>query len=118
MSKFRLVSFLMPFLLGSSPCWAIDLRTLATGSAHTLHIKADGTVESWGSNAIGQLGDNTLVNKSAPVAVLDLTGVIAVAAGRSTSYAIQNDDSVWAWERIQMGSWETTLLLTGSALLG
>jgi len=65
---------------------------------HTLIVKADGTVWSWGLNNFGQLGDGTTVmNRSLPVQVGGLTGAIAVSAGGDHSMALLSDGTVWTW---------------------
>ena len=54
---------------------------LAGGSAHTLALKADGTVWSWGLNSYEQLGNNTTINSSVPVHVQSLSYIVAIAGG-------------------------------------
>ncbi|MBN2128069.1 MAG: hypothetical protein JW741_01175, partial [Sedimentisphaerales bacterium] len=78
------------------------MTTIAAGGEHSLAIKNDGATWSWGANSSGELGDGTTTDRLAPVQVVDgsggvLTGVTAVAAGRSHSLALRNDDTVWAW---------------------
>lgn len=70
---------------------------IAAGPFHTLALKADGKVWAWGANANGQLGDGAVVARSTPVAVSNLTDVVAIAAGRSHSIALRADGTVWAW---------------------
>ena len=54
---------------------------------HVIAVKNDGTVWTWGDNAWGELGDNTVIHRSTPIQVVDpggpggfLQNVIAVAA--------------------------------------
>src|SRR6266536_1322335 len=42
---------------------------LTAGANHTCVMTADGTVECWGYNAFGQLGNKSLVNSATPVKV-------------------------------------------------
>ena len=52
-----------------------DVAAVAAGEAHTVALKNDGTVWTWGSNSNGQLGDDTKEDKSTPVKVKDLSDV-------------------------------------------
>jgi len=70
---------------------------VAAGDAHGLAVLSGGTVVAWGWNTYGQLGDGTLVDRSAPVPVAGLTGVRQVAAGGGHSLALRSDGTVWAW---------------------
>jgi alpha-tubulin suppressor-like RCC1 family protein len=54
---------------------------VATSSALTVATKTDGTLWTWGTNAYGQLGDNTTVNKSSPVQIGASTNWARIAAG-------------------------------------
>lgn len=57
-----------PYRVGTQNDWqAID-----HGNAHTLALKTDGTLWAWGHNNLGQLGDNTNINRNYPVPVLCL----------------------------------------------
>jgi len=79
--------------------WSLDVFTaVSAGNAHTLALKADGTVWAWGSDSNGQLGDDAiLANKSAPVQVEGLAGVMEVCAGGYHSMALTTGGSVYAW---------------------
>jgi alpha-tubulin suppressor-like RCC1 family protein len=55
---------------------------------HSLALKADGTVWAWGENWSGELGDGSIQDRSTPVQVSSLTGVVAVAAGSDHSLAV------------------------------
>lgn len=58
---------------------------------HTVAIKNDGTLWTWGCNAIGQLGDNTTTNRSSPVqTVAGGSTWKQVYGGRSFSIAVKN----------------------------
>ncbi|HBG06935.1 MAG: hypothetical protein A2075_19710 [Geobacteraceae bacterium GWC2_58_44] len=75
---------------------------VAAGGFHSLAV-AGGQVRSWGYNGFGQLGDDSFVNKSTPVAVLDtvgttpINGIAGVAAGGTHSLARTDDGRVYAW---------------------
>ena len=42
---------------------------ISAGGSHTIIIKPDGTVWTWGINDSGQLGDGMTTNKNTPVQV-------------------------------------------------
>jgi len=74
-----------------------DVVSVAAGDYHSLALKADRTVWSWGQNDEGQLGDGTFEDRKSPVQVSGLSDVREIAAGEYTSYALKNDGTVWAW---------------------
>jgi alpha-tubulin suppressor-like RCC1 family protein len=69
---------------------------LASFGAHTLALKADGTLWSWGANTYGQLGNNSLVKSRSPIQVMAGT-FVAIHAGYYHSLALKSDGTVWAW---------------------
>lgn len=70
---------------------------VAAGAAHTVALRADGSVWTWGANDVHQLGDGTRANRSAPRRVDGIAAVAAVAATGATTFALRRDGSVWAW---------------------
>ena len=72
---------------GTAKTYAVSqMSRIAAGLAHSLAIKADGTVVAWGSNSDGQT--------SVPA---NLSGVTQVAAGYYHSLALKADGSVVGW---------------------
>lgn len=74
-----------------------DVIAIASGTWHSLALKSDGTVWTWGRNNYGQVGDGTFSNRKTPVQVKDLTDVVAIAGGYLHSLALRSDGTVWAW---------------------
>lgn len=70
---------------------------LAAGGSHSLALRPDGTLWSWGANTNGQLGDGTQTLKSSPIQVTALSGVAAISAGGSHSVAVKADGTAWSW---------------------
>jgi alpha-tubulin suppressor-like RCC1 family protein len=70
---------------------------IAAGYGHSLALREDGTVLSWGYNAEGQLGDGTTSQREIPLPIPGLTGVSAIAAGWFHSLALKDDGATWAW---------------------
>ena len=86
------------------------IKTIASGSSHTLVIKTDGSLWAWGVNDRGQLGDGTMTNRLSPVQVGTDKDWKAVDAGTGHTVAIKTDGSLWAWgenDRGQFGNGTT-----------
>ncbi|KQX56139.1 MULTISPECIES: chromosome condensation regulator RCC1 [unclassified Streptomyces] len=71
-----------------------DLRELTSGGwvkeqVFALALLRDGTVQSWGGNGNGQLGDGTTAGRPSPAAVAGLSGVSGIAAGLDFALALR-----------------------------
>lgn len=86
-----------------------DVAQLVSGGEFFLALLDDGTVVGWGVNGTGQLGGGApLRERDTPVPVCTvveepcspehlLTGVVQLAAGEKTSYALLGDGTELAW---------------------
>ena len=83
------------FLMGCSN--SVKSQTISAGGEFSLSICSDGTVNAWGKNNEGQLGDTSSTNSNIPVTVSGLNGVIVLSAGGIHSLAIKNNGTVWGW---------------------
>jgi alpha-tubulin suppressor-like RCC1 family protein len=70
---------------------------VASGDWHSVALRDDGMVWTWGQNGHGQLGDGTKTDRARPAQVPGLSNVIAVAAGKYHSLAVTQAGEVWAW---------------------
>lgn len=86
----------------SSPVQTVSAGTnwkqVVGGRHHVAAIKTDGTLWLWGQGVIGQLGDNTTVNKSSPVQTVSggNNWRLVSACGYQTG-AIKTDGTLWGW---------------------
>jgi len=83
---------------------------LATGydaifeeGGHTCARLSDGSVQCWGANAAGQLGDGTTAERHSPVVVPGLTNVVGLAAGGARTCARRSDRTVRCWGSNRQG---------------
>ena len=76
-------------------------KQVSCGSNNTTAIKTDGTLWTWGYNGVGQLGDNTVINRSTPVTTLtggnDWKQVSSSTSTNSHIAAIKTDGTLWIW---------------------
>ncbi len=88
-SLFLLAAFLFPF--------SAKANMIAGGDSHSVAIRSDGSLWTWGYNYYGQLGDGTGTTRYFPVSIATGTIWTAVTAGASHTLAIAQDGSLWAW---------------------
>jgi alpha-tubulin suppressor-like RCC1 family protein len=101
------VSISQPIALPSPA--AASVRQLVAGSINGAAVLTDGTVQDWGSNVWGQLGDGTPEQwRDTPAPVPGLSGVTQLAIGGNFAFyifdccgpfmlAVGAGGSVWAW---------------------
>lgn len=81
---------------------------IAVGENHTIALRSDGTVWSWGNNSYGQSGNGSKSSYTTiPVQVMKrenataspsaLTNVIKIATGGNHSMALTSDGHVYSW---------------------
>ena len=86
----------------SSPIQTIvggnNWKQVSAGYQNTAAIKNDGTLWCCGKNDKGQLGDNTITDRSSPVQTIALgTNWKQVSSGYKTMAAIKTDGTLWCW---------------------
>ncbi len=71
--------------------------TVATGHQHGCAIAADATVQCWGRNNYGQLGNGTTADSVLPVTVPGITAAVAITAGKYHTCAAVADGTARCW---------------------
>jgi alpha-tubulin suppressor-like RCC1 family protein len=98
-----------------------EATAVSAAGTHSLALLSNKTVMAWGSNEYGELGNGELnpnerTNKKGekektmvgsgtaePKLVPELTGVVAIASGGGSNYALLEDGALMAWGRNDVG---------------
>ncbi len=97
-----------------STCYLVQIPGLkqvtravaGNSSEHAVALKNDTTLQAWGRNDFGQLGDGTTTNRPSPGAVLQkdsfgtvtpATGFLDVAVNSLHSLGAKSDGTAWSW---------------------
>lgn len=78
---------------GGSTSTRLVAKAVASGSGHTCALLTNGTVQCWGDNLDGELGNGTTANSSVPVTVAGITDATAVTTGFIHTCAQLTDSS-------------------------
>ena len=76
---------------------------ITAGDAHTCALLLDQSVQCWGSNDSGQLGDGTFNATSTPVSVSSMITATAITAGDAHTCAILIDQLIQCWGENRSG---------------
>ena len=76
---------------------AVFVCLAAMVAAPAARAATPGTVQSWGSNAYGQLGDGTVVDHTSPQPVTTLSSIAQIEGGREHALARTSGGDVYAW---------------------
>ena len=82
---------------------ATDWVKVSARSDHTVALKANGTLWTWGQNAHGQLGDGSLTNRATPMQIGVATDWVDIYASSGNTFAIKSDGTLWAWGSNSVG---------------
>ncbi|MFN8248202.1 MAG: hypothetical protein U0T68_04525 [Ferruginibacter sp.] len=90
--------------LGDANCsMGAEWIRIATGSYHSLAIRADGSLWAWGLNSYGQLGNGSTTNSNQPVRIGTANDWARITVGSVYSLAIKTNGTLWAWGRNTFG---------------
>ncbi|TDH27774.1 T9SS type A sorting domain-containing protein [Segetibacter sp. 3557_3] len=102
-----------PVQSGSDNNWVM----VQGGGSHTLALKSNGTLWSWGANLSGQLGNGTTSGSNAnpvPAQVGTDTKWVGIATGFAHSLGFKSDGTLFGWgnnEKSQLGNGTNTNVL-------
>ncbi|CAH1368480.1 hypothetical protein MTP99_009912 [Tenebrio molitor] len=81
-----------------------EIVSIASGQHHTVVLKEDGTVFSWGENKFGQLGiDPNISNSFVPMEIFHDLNLASVYAGWTHTAALTKSGEVFTWGRNTYG---------------
>lgn len=82
-----------------------DVVAISAGRTHSLALLKDGTIQAWGENRWGELGDGTTTNGDRPVPVQGVRNAVAMATGGDEfSAASLADGTVMTWGNTANGA--------------
>ncbi|MCE7983053.1 MAG: RCC1 repeat-containing protein [Caldilinea sp. CFX5] len=113
--------FLQPAILSDGSAPVAGIPTIVGGRYHTCLITPLRTLQCWGRNSDGQLGDGTQLPRPRPLNVTGLTGVTAVALGAEHTCALLQSGGVKCWGANvagQLGNGTTREQLTPADVIG
>jgi alpha-tubulin suppressor-like RCC1 family protein len=95
--------------------------TFGCDNPYTCALLTGGTLQCWGANGLGELGDGTAVDRISPTPVPALSGVAQVALGGNHTCVLFQDGAVQCWGDNaygQLGDGTTTNRLNPTAVPG
>ncbi len=73
-------------------------------NGHATALKTDGTLWTWGLGADGQMGDNTVLNRSSPGTTAGAGNTwCQTSSGIRVSVAVKTDGTLWTWGSNNIG---------------
>ncbi|MBA4319103.1 MAG: chromosome condensation regulator RCC1 [Flavobacterium sp.] len=87
----------IPVPIGKDNTWV----GISAGHSHSLGLKADGILKSWGYDNYGQVGDGGELdkNKQIPVQIskIDIPKWISISIKAKHSLGLKSDGTIWEW---------------------
>jgi alpha-tubulin suppressor-like RCC1 family protein len=98
--QFTCIVFLLILLAiapGFALCNTTTVKSISSGTLHSLILLDDGTVYSCGYNANGQCGNGFAGDNVESYSRVPISNVTMISAGGFHSLALKDDGTVWAW---------------------
>lgn len=71
---------------------------ISAGEFHSVAVDKNGIGWGWGSNASGQVGDNSITDRRTPVSILGAVKTFCqISAGKTHSVGLDKNGKVWCW---------------------
>ncbi len=82
-----------------------NATAITTGYKHTCAILTDKTVQCWGENTFGELGDgNVLSSSNLPVSISGISSAVSIASSVFTTCVLLENQTVKCWGKNQLGT--------------
>ena len=99
----------------------LPLGKIASGDFHSCQVLSVGSIQCWGLNNRGQLGDGSTLSSSIPVSVVNVNTATAVSGGSAHTCSLLSNGSIQCWglnDRGQLGDGSTLSSLTPVGVIG
>ena len=87
----------VPGLTGVTQLSVAGAEQSVETAGYSCALLGNGSVQCWGANTSGQLGDGTTTNRPSPTPVSGLSDVQQIAAGKNHACALLKDGTVQCW---------------------
>jgi alpha-tubulin suppressor-like RCC1 family protein len=81
-----------------------NATAIALGASHSCAVLVDQTVQCWGYNYDGELGNGGTANSNVPVAVKNLSLTVGLSGGEFHTCAVVSSGAVYCWGA--NGAWQ------------
>ncbi len=103
-------SVLFTLLLACHPASWAATPMIAMGDRHVCALSETGTVQCWGDNNAGQLGNGTMERSATPVTVIGVDNAISIFSSGSRMCAALRGGSAKCWGDTSGSFWKTDSL--------
>ena len=107
---FKAIVFTLCLLI----CWLLNCsaqaknrapgyKSISAGSLHSVVIKSDGTLWTWGVDVAREMKDDSKTDNPVPVQIGKAKDWVMVSAGDAHNLALKSDGTLWAWGNNKYG---------------